>query len=70
MDEQTKQALEQGGVIDITTRGRKTGQAHRIEIRFHNIEGLLYITGTPPRRRNWYANLRAQPEFTFHLRLS
>jgi hypothetical protein len=34
MDEQIKQALEQSGVIDITTRGRKTGQARRIEIRF------------------------------------
>jgi hypothetical protein len=52
MDEQIKQALEQGGVIDITTSGRKTGQARRIEIRFHNIDGHLYITGTPPRRRN------------------
>jgi hypothetical protein len=42
MDEQVKQALEQGGVIDITTSGRKTGQARRIEIRFHNIDGHLY----------------------------
>jgi len=26
MDEQVKQALEQGGVIDITTKGRKPGK--------------------------------------------
>jgi deazaflavin-dependent oxidoreductase (nitroreductase family) len=68
MDEPVKQALAQGGVIDITTRGRKTGQARRIEIRFHNIDGFLYITGTPPRARDWYANLLAHPEFTFHLK--
>ena len=68
MDEPVKQAPEQGGVIDITTRGRKTGQARRIEIRFHNIDGHLYITGTPPRGRDWYANLLAHPEFIFHLK--
>jgi deazaflavin-dependent oxidoreductase (nitroreductase family) len=70
MDEQVKQALEQGGVIDITTRGRNTGHPRRIEIRFHNIEGQVYITGRPPRRRDWYANLLAHPEFTFHLKQS
>jgi deazaflavin-dependent oxidoreductase (nitroreductase family) len=68
MDEQVQQALAQGGVIDITTRGRNTGQPRRIEIRFHHIEGQVYITGRPPRRRDWYANLLAYPEFTFHLK--
>ena len=70
MDEQVQHALAQGGVIDITTRGRNTGQPRRIEIRFHNIEGQVYITGRPPRRRDWYANLLAHPEFTFHLKQS
>ena len=42
----------------------------RIEIRFHQIEGQVYITGRPPRRRAWYANLLAHPEFTFHLKES
>jgi deazaflavin-dependent oxidoreductase (nitroreductase family) len=68
MDEQVKQALEQGGVIDITTTGRKTGQPRRLEIRFHNVDGHLYVTGTPGRPRDWYANLLAHPEFTFHLK--
>jgi len=68
MDEQIQHALEQGGVIDITTRGRHTGQPRRIEIRFHHIEGQVYITGRPPRPRAWYANLLAHPEFTFHLK--
>ena len=48
MDEQVQHALEQGGVIAITTRGRKTGQPRRIEIRFHHIAGQVYITGRPP----------------------
>ena len=70
MDEQVQYALEQGGVIDITTRGRKTGQPRRIEIRFHHIAGQVYLTGRPPRRRDWYANLLAHPELTFHLKQS
>jgi deazaflavin-dependent oxidoreductase (nitroreductase family) len=69
MDEQVKHALERDRTIDITTRGRKTGQPRRTEIWFHNIEGQLYITGTPG-SRDWYANLLAHPEFTFHLKQS
>jgi deazaflavin-dependent oxidoreductase (nitroreductase family) len=70
MDEQVQYALEHDHLIDITTAGRKTGRPRRIEIRFHNIDGHLYITGRPPRRRDWYANLLAHPEFTFHLKQS
>jgi deazaflavin-dependent oxidoreductase (nitroreductase family) len=66
MDEQVKHALERDRTIDITTRGRKTGQPRRKEIWFHNIDGHIYITGTPG-HRDWYANLLAHPEFTFHL---
>jgi deazaflavin-dependent oxidoreductase (nitroreductase family) len=68
MNTQVQHALEQGGVIDITTRGRATGEPRRIEIRFHHIGGQVYITGRPPRRRDWYANLLAHPEFIFHLK--
>jgi hypothetical protein len=57
-------------VIDITTRGRNTGQPRRIEIRFHHIAGQVYSTGRPPRRRDWSANLLAHPAFTFHLKQS
>jgi deazaflavin-dependent oxidoreductase (nitroreductase family) len=70
MDAQLQHALQHDHLIDITTRGRKTGKPHRIEIRFHNIEGRLYMTGRPPRPRDWYANLLAHPEFTFHLKQS
>ena len=69
MAEQVKQALRRDRTIDITTRGRKTGQPRRTEIWFHNVDGQLYITGTPG-RRDWYANLLAHPDFTFHLKQS
>jgi deazaflavin-dependent oxidoreductase (nitroreductase family) len=69
MDEVVQGALERDRTIDITTTGRKTRQPRRKEIWFHNVEGHLYITGTPG-RRDWYANLLAQPEFTFHLKQS
>ena len=69
MDERVKQALEQDRTIDITTTGRKSGEPRRIEIWFHNLAGRLYITGSPG-RRGWYANLVANPEFTFHLKES
>jgi hypothetical protein len=63
-----RRALEQGQRIDITTRGRKTGQPRRIEIVFHNIEGRIFISGRPGHPRGWIANLGADPHFTFHLK--
>ena len=69
MDEAVRQALERDRTIDITTTGRNTGQPRLKEIWFHNIEGRLYITGTPG-SRDWYANLVANPRFIFHLKQS
>ena len=69
MDEAVQHALERDRTIDITTTGRKTQQPRRTEIWFHHVDGHLYITGTPG-RRDWYANLLAHPEFTFHLKQS
>jgi len=69
MDEAVQRALERDRTIDITTTGRQTRQPRRQEIWFHNVGGHLYITGTPG-RRDWYANLLAHPEFTFHLKQS
>jgi F420H(2)-dependent quinone reductase len=55
--------------IDITTMGRRTGQARRIEIVFYQFEDAIYLSGIPaPTRRNWLANLAAEPHFTFHLK--
>jgi deazaflavin-dependent oxidoreductase (nitroreductase family) len=67
MDVRVQHALALDRTIDIITRGRKTGQLRRTEIWFHTIDGQVYLTGTPG-RRDWYANLRAHPEFTFHLK--
>jgi deazaflavin-dependent oxidoreductase (nitroreductase family) len=61
--------LERGHTIDITTTGRRSGQPRRIEIVFHNIDGHIYISGTPyPAKRRWLVNLEADPHFTFHLK--
>ena len=55
--------------IDITTTGRRSGQARRIEICFYRFEDSTYLSGIPgPRTRDWLANLAAQPNFTFHLK--
>ncbi len=70
MDDAVKKAIETDLVIDITTNGRKTGQPRRKEIWFHYLgEGEIYITGRPG-KRSWYANMLADPEFTFHLKRS
>jgi deazaflavin-dependent oxidoreductase (nitroreductase family) len=70
MSDETGAALAQDRIIDITTIGRKTGEPRRIEIWFHRVDGRYYITGTPGRPRDWYANLVANPGFTFHLKES
>jgi hypothetical protein len=36
---------------------------------FQNLDGQIYLTGTPG-RRDWYANLLTNPSFTFHLKES
>ena len=68
LDQPIRDALARGGVIDITTIGRKTGQPHRIEIVFHNVGGRLYVSGMPGFKRSYMANLAADPHFTFHLK--
>ena len=68
MDANVQQSLEQGGVVDITTTGRKSGLSRRIEISFHHLDGEFFITGKPGRRRDWLANLVANPGFTLHLK--
>lgn len=69
MNDNVKCALARDRTIDITTIGKQSGRLRRKEIWFHNLDGRLYITGTPG-RRDWYANLVAKPEFTFHLKQS
>lgn len=64
-----RRVLGHGHTIDITTIGRRSGVPRRIEIVFHNFGGRVYISGMPSHRtRGWLHNLRAHPEFTFHLK--
>jgi len=67
MSEGIRQELLKGGVVDITTKGRKTGEARRIEIRLHNVDGRIYLTGAPG-PRGWHANLLSNPDFKIHLK--
>jgi deazaflavin-dependent oxidoreductase (nitroreductase family) len=53
--------------IDITTLGRRTGVPRRIEVWLHRVDGRWYLTGMPG-PRSWYANVRANPRFTVHLK--
>jgi deazaflavin-dependent oxidoreductase (nitroreductase family) len=55
-------------LVDITTTGRRSGEARRVEIGLHPVGSRLYITGVPGFPRSWYANLLAHPAFTLHLK--
>src|SRR5258708_14711721 len=63
-------ALQGVQTVDITTTGRKSGKPRKLEIVAHNIDGRIYISGIPfPRRRSWLANLDANADMTFHLKV-
>ncbi|MDG4774192.1 nitroreductase/quinone reductase family protein [Solwaraspora sp. WMMD792] len=56
-------------IVDITTIGRRTGRPRRIEIFFYRTNGATYLcSGAGGGATSWYANLRANPAFTFHLK--
>lgn len=65
-----RRLLARGGLIDITTTGRRTKRPRRIEIVFHNIDGRIFISGMPraDRKRAWIVNLEADPHMTVHLK--
>jgi deazaflavin-dependent oxidoreductase (nitroreductase family) len=69
VEPQIIRALAHGGIIDITTRGRHSGAPRRVEIVYHVLDGRIYISGMPSRRRRaWLLNLEADPRFTLHLK--
>jgi deazaflavin-dependent oxidoreductase (nitroreductase family) len=59
--------LRDDPTVDITTTGRRSGQPRRIEIWMLDVDGRFFITGTPG-RRDWLANLLAEPSFVVHLK--
>lgn len=73
-----RDALRKDKTIDIITIGAKTWLPRRIEIWFTNVNGRIIICGTPNAKgekgqyspRDWLANLRAHPDFTFCLKES
>ena len=74
MDERIQRALAitpsssaSARTVDISTTGARTGLARRIEIWFYRVDGEIYLSSQPA-TRGWYANLLANPEFTFHLK--
>jgi deazaflavin-dependent oxidoreductase (nitroreductase family) len=69
LDDRIRRALAGDRTIDITTVGRRSGMPRRIEIWFYRHDGRVFLSGSPG-RRGWYANLLANPEFTFHLKES
>lgn len=69
MNDEIRQALAKDRVIDMTTIGKTSGLPRRKETWFHNVDGQVYLTGTPG-KRDWYANMVANPAFTFHLKES
>lgn len=70
MTPSVRAALDRGGIVDITTTGRRTGQPRRIEIVLHNVGGRLVISGIPRRERirAWIYNLESNPNLTLHLK--
>jgi hypothetical protein len=69
VDPAVRAALASDGTIDITTTGARSGRPRRSEIWFLHLDGRTFITGTPG-PRNWYANVRRDDRFTFHLKES
>jgi deazaflavin-dependent oxidoreductase (nitroreductase family) len=65
-----RRTLDRGGIIDMTTTGRTSGEPRRLEIVFHNIDGRIVISGMPlaGRTRAWLRNLEADPQLTIHLK--
>ena len=66
LDPAIRRILNKVETVEITTRGRSSGEPRRIEIWMYAIEGRYVITGTPG-PRDWYANVSAFPHLTLHL---
>ena len=65
MDEKAIDGLKVNMTVDITTVGRRSGEPRRIKIWSHYFDGRLIIASSPG-KRSWYANLVANPHFTYH----
>jgi deazaflavin-dependent oxidoreductase (nitroreductase family) len=66
LDDKIAHALKHDRVIEITAIGRRSGQRRRVRVWSYRSGGKVYLSGLPG-PRDWYANLVAHPDFTFHL---
>ena len=69
MDASVKAALASDKTVDITTTGRRSGRSVRIETWFYRSRGRYFLSGSPG-KRDWQANLIANPMMKFHLKES
>ena len=60
--------LTEGELVDITTTGRKSGEARRIEIRLHVLDGRFYLSGRPGNAPQLAGQHGRNPEMTLHLK--
>jgi hypothetical protein len=67
MEAPIRAALEADALVDITTRGRTSGEARRIEMPLRLREGRIFISGRPG-KRSWYANILANPDVIIHVK--
>jgi deazaflavin-dependent oxidoreductase (nitroreductase family) len=65
--ETVRAELADDPTVDITTTGRRSGLPRRIEIWMVDVDGRYFITGTTG-RRDWLANLSADPNLVVHLK--
>lgn len=70
-----RRALESDTTVDIVTTGRRSGLSRTTEIWFVNLDGRIHVTGTvsdhdpgTPHRRDWLANVIADPRMIFRLK--
>lgn len=66
-DATTVVRLARTRTVDLVTIGRKSGQQQRVEIWWFHFEDRFIITGTPG-RRDWYANILANPRVVIETR--
>ena len=66
MNDATHRLLQTTRTIDFTTIGARSGRPSRIEIWAWWFEERYIITGTPG-RRDWMANIRANPAVIVHV---
>ena len=52
----------------LTTKGRKTGKPHEIEIWFVVLNNTIYLLSGGGDRSDWVKNLRANPEVSVRIR--